>query len=624
MTLVRRPLGAACLAILAALTVAGVASAHAQLVASSPAAGDVLASAPTELRLTFSEPLESGFTSADVIDAQGIALVERAGVIDPADANTLVVGLPSLGDGVYTVRWRSLSGADAHPAEGFFTFGVGDVELGATLSGQDRSAANPADALGLAGKWIGYLGMLLGVGIPLIAVAVLRDVRLRPGVGMVLGGLLATGGLVLLALALRTPLSSNESLVAYLLESRGGQLAVARSVVLVAGGAVAMGLSRRGRLDASLRVAGAAALLGIAIHVATGHAAALGSPVPVLVQVVHLVGAGTWLGGVAMLAMLAARPRWLASGPPPALRVLIPRFSALALAAIALVALTGLAAEWSQLGGLPGIGEPYGRALILKLLIVAAALLVGLVNHLDAGRDRRWLGGLRPRLAAETTLALGVLAASALLSTTPPTPRSVALEPRPSAFGSVNRAIALSVSPGRPGVNQLAVDIQGSIGSLSLDLALSHIETGEETTITLAGETSADEPLDHAAHTAPSPSGGIARYVVGAVVLPAESHWEASVVIGDGTGNELIRQRFTFAMSAEGVTDGAQASLANGSLIAGALLLLGGLLGVGLGIGGFTLPRCEATASRVALLGGGALAAVTGLALGIGQLVGSG
>jgi hypothetical protein len=36
------------------------------------------------------------------------------------------------------------------------------------------------------------------------------------------------------------------------------------------------------------------------------------------------------------------------------------------------------------------------------------------------------------------------------------------------------------------------------------------------------------------------------------------------------------------------------------------------------------LPRAEAAASRVALLGGGAVAAVTGLAIGVGWLVGSG
>ena len=623
----RRGTGALILATAFLVAVAGVVAAHAQLVASSPTAGEVLVSAPAELRLTFSEPLEERFSSADLADARGATLVSRAGAPDPADPYTLVVPLPPLDDGVYTVTWRSLSTADGHPAEGFFTFGVGDVEVGGDISGQGRSGVDPSDPIGLAGKWLGYVAMLLGLGVPLFAVAVLRgDARPRRRALSALGWLLIAGGVSLMALAIRVPLVDGDPLGEYLLGSRGGLLALARSTALLAGGVATVVLARRASRDAALGASASAALIAIGLHVAGGHAAAAGTPIPVVVQLVHLGAAGIWLSGVLAVTLLATRAASVVEGPVPALRSVVPRFSALALGAIGLVGLTGLYAEWTQIGGLPTTDDGYGRALIVKLVVVGAAFAVGALNYFDGGRNLRWFGGLRTRLLAEAGLALGVLAATALLSTTAPgATRGIALEPRPSATGEVLPFLALSIAPGRPGVNKLAVDLSGNIGDLPLDLVLSNAETGNETRISLAGAHPGTVPIDHTAHTAPmTPSSGVTRYVAGALVMEPDTHWDASVVIGNGADGELYRQRFTFALGDDGLADGAAGSLADGALIAGLLLLVGGLLALGLGLGGMVLPRAEAVASRVALLGGGAVAAVTGLAIGVGRLVGSG
>ena len=58
-----------------------VVSAHAQLVSSSPGAGEALdaGDAPAELRLVFSEPLEAAYSSLDLADASGTLLLEGAG-----------------------------------------------------------------------------------------------------------------------------------------------------------------------------------------------------------------------------------------------------------------------------------------------------------------------------------------------------------------------------------------------------------------------------------------------------------------------------------------------------------------------------------------------------------------
>ena len=62
-----------------------VVSAHAQLVSSSPGAGEALDTAPVELQLVFSEPLEAAYSSLDLVDSSGMLLLEGAGTPDPAD-----------------------------------------------------------------------------------------------------------------------------------------------------------------------------------------------------------------------------------------------------------------------------------------------------------------------------------------------------------------------------------------------------------------------------------------------------------------------------------------------------------------------------------------------------------
>ena len=53
--------------------------AHAQLVASSPGAGAIVAESPAELRLIFSEVLEAQVTSLDVVAQDGTSILRAAG-----------------------------------------------------------------------------------------------------------------------------------------------------------------------------------------------------------------------------------------------------------------------------------------------------------------------------------------------------------------------------------------------------------------------------------------------------------------------------------------------------------------------------------------------------------------
>ena len=105
--------------------VSSPALAHAELVSAVPAAeATVSAPLPTELRLTFSEPIELAFTKVSVKGSDGQALALGALALDAADAKTLIVPLAAaLPAGSVTVEWTAVA-ADGHKSKGSYTLGV--------------------------------------------------------------------------------------------------------------------------------------------------------------------------------------------------------------------------------------------------------------------------------------------------------------------------------------------------------------------------------------------------------------------------------------------------------------------------------------------------------------------
>jgi len=600
-------------------TVGGRVAAHAQLVASSPGAGAIVPSSPGEVRLVFSEPLETQFTSLDLTGEDGTLILSQAGEIDPHDPYALVVIAPDLADGIYQVTWRTLSAADGHTGEGTFSFGVGSgtAPPSAADSRMTHTQTDPARA---AGRWLTYIGLLLAIGVPVFHRVVVRSGPMPRALVRLLAAGLAISALAALGTATVAALEAG-SVLDYLLGSRNGALQLARAAVA--------GLGAAALLLVAPRFSGAAAaatgLAGVGLLVGAGHAAALPSPVPILGQLVHVVGAAVWIGGIVGLVALLIRPRILTgSDARPAMRTFVPRFSALALVSIGLVAMTGVYAAWVQTGALVTLETEYGRTLVLKSGFALGALALGGLNFLDGGRMRGWLDGMRPRLTLELMLVGVVLVLTAALAITPPVEEAsgVAIEPIPDAFGEVLPGMSMQVVPGRPGVNRVVVGATDALatGSSSLELVIDRLDTGGTTRVPLViPGMDATEHMAGMGHTA---TDELPDWTADAIVLPADGDWDTSVRIVSPAGTELARQRFAFTMDAETIDEGRAGSLLDPAAGIALVLFIGGAVGLGLGIGGMALPRCEPLASRLALIGGGAVAVTLGAAIGASRLIG--
>jgi copper transport protein len=565
------------------------------------------------LRLVFSEPLERAYSNIDLLDAEGRVVSLAIGAPDPAEPRSLVVPVAGIANGVYTVNWRALSAADGHDTSGTFTFGIGVDALPPGVDRPDRGGElHGGHTAGHAatetqGRTIGYAGFMLALGLGVIAWLVIRPVAGHVPEGAVVGGLLglaggAIGAALLVALALD---SAEVELSGYLTASRTGQLLLGRIVVALVGFLIAAVLLRTRRVGAALGVVAGAGLIGIVLTALGGHAAAFASPAPLVSTLVHIVSGAVWLAGVVALAWFATAGRRAA---PVTLGAMIPRFSALALVSIALVGLTGTYAAWVELGDLGEIDTAYGGAVIVKVVVFAVAIALGAFNYLSGEGEAGGTGSdwLRRRLGAEAMLAIAVIVATAnLASGSPPgSSRPVGIAPAASAI-QATEDIALALQPGRPGPNRYEVAISPAPASgAQVELQLDRIDQAVGSGRVVLRAASAPD--------------GAARFVSNAGALPAESTWDASVIVRDASGTEVSRQRFSFALDAVGVSSGRSApAIDPGFLVALALVALG-VLGLAYLVGGGRLPRVEPAASKVALAVGSPVAAVLGVVLLVG------
>ena len=119
-----RGLGAA-VALTALLLGAGVAWGHAFLERAQPRVGSTVKAAPSQVRVWFTEALESAFSTLEVVNERGERVDRGPAHVDAANPAMLQVPLKPLVPGTYRVKWRVLS-VDTHVTEGDFTFRVSE------------------------------------------------------------------------------------------------------------------------------------------------------------------------------------------------------------------------------------------------------------------------------------------------------------------------------------------------------------------------------------------------------------------------------------------------------------------------------------------------------------------
>lgn len=98
--------------------------AHAFVDHASPAVGSTVHAPPAEVRIWFTEKLILPFSELHVLDASRNEVDKHDKHLDPHNGEVIVVSVPTLKPGKYTVSWRATS-VDTHVTSGTFTFELG-------------------------------------------------------------------------------------------------------------------------------------------------------------------------------------------------------------------------------------------------------------------------------------------------------------------------------------------------------------------------------------------------------------------------------------------------------------------------------------------------------------------
>ncbi|MDH5740693.1 MAG: copper resistance protein CopC [Nitrospira sp.] len=97
--------------------------AHSQLVKAEPPRRAALTKSPTQVRLWFNENIEGDYASLEVLDAKKRPISDKQPTLAPDDPKSIILSLPELAPGKYSVKFRVLS-VDGHVVESSYDFSI--------------------------------------------------------------------------------------------------------------------------------------------------------------------------------------------------------------------------------------------------------------------------------------------------------------------------------------------------------------------------------------------------------------------------------------------------------------------------------------------------------------------
>ncbi len=199
----------------------------------------------------------------------------------------------------------------------------------------------------------------------------------------------------------------------------GHVLAAQLGILVLTGAAI-------GRRDTARRQLLALGLASVALCLQAGHshAAAMNEGPNLLLgtDVLHLLGAGGWLGGLLPLLLVVRHA-------PPQIGAMAARwFSPLGQVCVGLLAVSALVQGWVLVGSVPGlVGTAYGWMVLVKLGLSAVLLGFAAVNRyrfapalLVAGNADAARRVLTRSILLQTGAALAIVGAAVVLSGLPP------------------------------------------------------------------------------------------------------------------------------------------------------------------------------------------------------------
>ena len=524
-------LAAALAAVVLLVLAAPGAQAHAELESTTPPSGAVVPMAPDEVRLDFSESVDIAPGAVRVFDSQGRRVAPGEEARHPVgDRGAVVVELPDLDDGTYTVTFRVIS-ADAHPVQGAFTFSVGRPSAQTSAGGggavnldAGRGGSRAVGVLYGLVRTLAFLSLLVLVGGAAFLVGVWPDGwQARRARRILYAALIAAFVATVAGIGLQAvygpglPLADafKPSVLRPVLRTTFGRVWLLRLVLLVAFDVVLNVFERRRPTPVSVGLGTAVGLGLLGTPGLSGHAAS-GDLVPLALPVdaVHLAAAALWLGGLAMLLACVLR------GDPDEAGWIVPRFSRVALVCVAVIVATGSFQSWRQIRELDAFtATTYGRTLLWKLGLFAALVALAFVSRRLVRSPRPnglTMGRLRVTVLGEAAVAVAVLVATSLLVNAVPA-RSALAQPATVELEAGRLVVDVTVDPAKAGPSTIHLYTLTQAGQVA---------EVQEATVRLTLPAKGVGPLD-----VPVRRAGPGHFAAYGFVIPLKGTWRLEVSV---------------------------------------------------------------------------------------------
>ena len=368
-----------------------LASAHPFLLDSEPGQGQNAPAGTIQIITNYSEAVEINFSELKVYDANGNQIDNGDTAYNDRETS-LVVTIPPLEDGVYTITSKVLSKVDGHLVQAAIVFGVGDVKIDSSLLEKQESSETTFIPESIA-RFPGLVGQTIILGGVIVSITIWssQQTRFREVFGdiheqfkvkfsKIIGyGVIATFASNFIMLGVQTWRLEVSPLE--VIGTTFGTTWLIRMIITIIIIGIWFWMEKKKEISIKGQIPLlVTSLILIATTTMMGHGASTELEAPWILDYAHNLLSSIWIGGVIFFAFVAL-PTIAKTDNSIKEKItlsLIPRFSGLFIIAIGILIITGPTLLWFLDDNVGSLTEStYGKLILIKIGIAATMIAFG-------------------------------------------------------------------------------------------------------------------------------------------------------------------------------------------------------------------------------------------------------
>ena len=458
---------------------------HPFLLDSEPSQGQNVAVGTTQIITHYSEAVEINFSELKIYDSNGNQVDNRDTAYYNAESSLVITTSP-LEDGVYTIASKVLSKVDGHLVHAAIIFGVGDVQIDASLLESQEQSETTFIPESIA-RFPGLVGQTIVLGGIIASIVIwstgqtrfkeqiaLIETSFKAKFSKVIGfGIIAVFASNFIMLGVQTWRLETSPLD--VIQTTFGHTWLTRMILTIILIGIWFWIERKNQVSIKTQLPMLVfALALIATTTMMGHGASTELVPPIILDYVHNLLSSIWIGGVIFLGFVVLPSITKLDGTvrDKITISLIPRFSAMIIISLGILIITGPTLLWFLDSNVSSLTDStYGKLIMLKIAIASVMIAFGGFYQIrfiqQAKKDLKSTSvfkKLKRPLRFEAGLGIALLAVVALLvnSSLPAGEiQSVSAEQGmtgyESSLFSENARFDVTVAPVGIGVNQINV-----------------------------------------------------------------------------------------------------------------------------------------------------------------------